>query len=80
MAAEAEPQQEPLPQDEQVAEALPTSAAEAFTQALEDAQAAGEPVVEIAEAVADGEAIKTEYVARRLTVASLRIDTHDGLV
>lgn len=58
VAAEAEPQ----PQDEQVAEALPVSVTEAFAQALEDAQAAGEPVADIAAAMADGEAIKAEIV------------------
>ena len=61
MAAEAEPQQEPATQDEQP-EGLPTSVAEAFAQALEDAQAAGEPVADIAAAMADGEAIKAEII------------------
>jgi hypothetical protein len=62
VAAEAELQQEPQPQDEQATEALPTSAAEAFAQALEDAQTAGEPVADIAAAMVDGEAIKAEIV------------------
>ncbi len=61
-AAEAEPQQEAQPQDEQAAEAIPASVAEAFAQALEDAQAAGEPVTDIAAAMVDGEAIKAEIV------------------
>ena len=52
--------QETQPQIEQPTEALSTSVAEAFAQALEDAQAAGEPVAEIAEAMADGEIIKAE--------------------
>ena len=59
-AAEVEPQQEPQPQDEQTAEAFPTSVAEAFAQALEDAQAAGEPVAEIAAAMAGSEIIQAE--------------------
>ena len=58
IAAEAESQ----PQDEQATEALPTSVAEAFAQALEDAQAAGEPVADIAAAMADDEAIKAEII------------------
>ena len=58
VAAEAEPQ----PQDEQATEALPISAVEAFAQALEGAQAAGEPVADIAAAMADGEAIKAEII------------------
>ena len=41
----AEAEMEPQPQDEQTTEALPTSTAEAFAQALEDTQAAGEPVI-----------------------------------
>ncbi len=49
-------------QDEQAAEALPASAVEAFAQALEDAQATGEPMTDIAAAMADGEAIKTEII------------------
>ena len=61
MAAEAKPQpEETQPQAEQPTEALPTSVAEAFAQAMEDAQAAGEPVAEIAEAIVDGEIIKAE--------------------
>lgn len=60
--AEAEPQQEPQPQDEQAAEALPKSAAEAFAQVLEGAQAAGEPVADIAAAMVDGEAIKAKII------------------
>lgn len=62
MEAETEPQQEPQPQDEQATKALPASVAEAFAQALEDAQAAGEPVADIAAAMADGEAIKAEII------------------
>lgn len=59
MVAEAEPQpEETQPQAEQPTEALPTSVMEEFVQALEDAQAAGEPVAEIAAAMADGEIIK----------------------
>ena len=48
-------------QDEQP-EGLPASVAEAFAQALEDAQAADEPKAAIAAAVADDEAIKAEIV------------------
>ena len=67
VAAEAELQQEPQPQDEQAAEALPASVAEAFAQALEDAQAAGEPVADIAAAMADGETIKAEIIEDEAT-------------
>ncbi len=59
--AEVEPRQEPEMQDE-LPEGLPTSVAEAFAQALEGAQAAGEPVADIAAAMADGEAIKAEII------------------
>ncbi|MEA4898516.1 MAG: hypothetical protein VB115_09750 [Christensenellaceae bacterium] len=62
MVAEAEPQQEPVKQDDLPPEGLPASVMEAFAQALEDAQAAGEPVAEIAEAMADGEIIKAEII------------------
>ena len=60
VAAEAETESQP--QDEQATTALPTSVAEAFAQALEDAQAAGEPVAAIAAVMADGEAIKAEII------------------
>lgn len=62
VAAAEEPQQEAQPQDELATEALPTSVAEAFAQALEDAQASGEPVAEITAAMADGEAIRAEII------------------
>jgi len=69
LAQEAQPQEtEPaegveLQQlGEQPNEALPASVAEELTQALEDAQAAGEPVADIAAAMADGEAIKAEII------------------
>ncbi len=58
VVAEAEAQ----PQDEQATEALPTSVVEAFAQALDDAQAAGEPVADIVATMADGEAIKAEII------------------
>ena len=58
MAAEAEPQQQPVTQDELPPEVIPASVVEAFAQALEDEQAAGEPVAEIAEVMADGEIIE----------------------
>jgi hypothetical protein len=58
-AVEAEFQQQP-PQDVQSTEALSTSAVEALTQTLEDAQATREPVVDIAVAMVDSEAIKAE--------------------
>jgi len=61
MAAAAEAE-EAAPQDEQAAEALPAETMEALAQALEDAQTAGEPVADIAAAMADGEAIKTEII------------------
>jgi hypothetical protein len=54
--------QEAQPQAEQPIEALSTSVMEAFAQALEDAQAAGEPVAEIAAAMADSEIIKAEII------------------
>ena len=50
------------PQDERPTEDLLESVMEAIAQALEDAQAAGEPVADIAAAMADGEAIKAEIV------------------
>ena len=63
VATEVEPQQEETqPQTEQAAEALPTSVMEAFALTLEDAQAAGEPVADIAAAMVDGEAIKAEII------------------
>ena len=40
---------------------------EALAQALEDAQAAGEPVDALAEAVANGDAIKTEIIGDEAT-------------
>jgi hypothetical protein len=49
-------------QEEQPAITLPEGTMEALTQAIEDAKAAGEPVDAIAEAVADGEAIKAEII------------------
>ena len=62
MAAGPEPQQESVTQDELPPEIIPASVVEAFTQALEDAQAAGEPVAEIAAAMADGQIITTEII------------------
>ena len=63
MAKEAEPQPDEVqPQAEQPTEGLPSSVVEAFAQALEDAQAAGEPVAEIAAAMADGQIITTEII------------------
>ena len=59
---EGEMETGPQPLDELATEALPTSVAEAFAQALEDTQAAGEPVADIAAAMADGEAIKVEVI------------------
>jgi hypothetical protein len=61
-ATEAESQQEPLTQDEQLTEALLSSVLEAFEQALEDAHTAGEPLADVAAAMADGETIKTSTV------------------
>ena len=62
MAVWTKPQQKPVTQDELPPEIVPASVAEAFAQALEDAQAAGEPVAAIAAAKADGEAIKAEII------------------
>lgn len=56
MATEAESQ----PQDEQPTENLSGLVAEEFTQALEDAQTVGEPMADIAAAIAEGEAIMDE--------------------
>ncbi len=63
----AEPLQESRPQGEQPTEGLPASAVEAFAQALEDAQPAGEPVADIAAAMADGEAIKADIIEDEAT-------------
>ena len=59
MAADAEAE-ETAPQDGQPAEALPAETIQTLAHALEDAQTAGEPVADIAAAMADGEAIRTE--------------------
>jgi len=48
------------PQEAHPAKALPAETVEGLAQALEDAQLAGEPVDALAEAVAYGDAIKTE--------------------
>lgn len=60
VAAEAETETGPQPQDEQATETLPLTVVEASVQALEDAQAAGDPVADITAAMADGEIIKAE--------------------
>ena len=52
--------EEVAPQGEQPAEALQAETMEALAQALEVAQATGEPMDALAEAVANGEMIKTE--------------------
>ena len=52
----------PQPQDKQATKVLPTLVVEAFTQALEEAQATGEPVAEIAAAMVDVETIKSEII------------------
>ena len=62
MAAEVESNQEPQTQYEQAAEARPTSVVEAFIQGLENTQATGELVADIAAVMADGEAIKAESI------------------
>lgn len=59
---EGEMETEPQPLDQLATEALPVSVAEAFAQALKDAQVTGEPVAGIAAAIADGEAIKAEII------------------
>ena len=58
VAAEAELE----PYDEQPTEALPESLVEGFAQALDDTQATGEPVADIATAIANGKAIKAEII------------------
>ncbi len=72
---EGEMETEPQPLDELATEEHPTSVAEAFAQALEDAQAAGEPVADIAAAMANGEIIKAEITEvegeRRLVVITV---------
>ncbi len=51
----------------QPADSLPAETVEALAQALEEAQAAGEQVDALAEAVANGEAIKTEIIGDEAT-------------
>jgi len=63
---EAQPE-ETQAQDTLPPEFMSASVVEAFTQALEDAQAAGEPVAEIAAAMADGEDIKVEIIGDEAT-------------
>ncbi|MGJ4849419.1 hypothetical protein ACH6CV_04130 [Bacillota bacterium Meth-B3] len=63
-AAETE---EAAPQEAYPAESLPAETVEALAQALEDAQAAGEPVDALAEVVANGETIKTEIIGDEAT-------------
>jgi hypothetical protein len=46
---------------------------EAFVQALEDAQAAGGPVADIAAAMADGEAIKTSTVGWKVQKSGIEV-------
>ena len=67
VAAKVEPLQESQPQGEQPPEGLPVSVIEVFAQALEDAQAAGEPVTDMAAAMVDGEAIKAEIIGDEAT-------------
>ena len=55
------------PQEAQPAESIPAETAEALTQALEDAQAAGEPVNALVEAVANGDKITTEIIGDEAT-------------
>ena len=60
--AAADEAEDAAPQDAQLAEAIPTKTVKALVQALEDAQAAGTPVDALAEAVANGETIKTKII------------------
>lgn len=57
--------------------------AEAFAHALEDAQAAGEPVADIAAAMADGEAIKAEIIeiegAGRLVIITVEPEAIEAM-
>ena len=61
-AVTAEAETELHPQDEQATKALPEAMVEAFAHMLENAQATGKPVADIAAAMVDGEAIKAEIV------------------
>ena len=65
MAADAA--EEAAPQEAQPAEVLPAETMEALAQALEDAQAAGEPVDALAEAAENGEAIKAGIIGDEAT-------------
>ena len=58
---------EAAPQEAQPAASLSAETAEALAQALEDAQAAGESVDVLAEAVANGETIMTEIIGDEAT-------------
>ena len=60
VTAAAEVAEEEVPQEVQAVEAPPEGTMEALAQALDDAQAAGEPVDALAETAANGEAIKAE--------------------
>lgn len=83
IAADMSTEAEPQPQDEQPTEALPASVVEAFVQALEDAQAAGEPVADIAAAMADGEIIRTEIIedanAGQLIVITAELEATEAM-
>ena len=69
---------EAAPQEAQPVVALSEGTMEALAQAFEDAQAAGEPVDAIAEAVADGEAIKAEIIGDETSGRVLVITVESG--
>ena len=58
---------ESLLQDDRPNEALPATVAEVFAWALEDAQVAGEPVVDKAAAIVDGKLIKAKIFGYEAT-------------
>jgi len=66
--------EEAAPQEAQPAKAFRPVTVEALAQALEDAQAPGEPVGALAEAAAHGEVIKAEIIgdeAGRVVIGEL---------
>lgn len=75
---EAKAAEDAAPQEAYPAEALPAETVEALAQELEDAQAAGEPVDALAEAVANDVAIKTEIIGYEATSRVLVITAEPG--
>ena len=71
----AEAAEDTAPQEARLAEAFPAETVEALAQALEDARAADVPVDALAQAVANGEVIKTEIIGDEATGRMLVITT-----